>query len=137
LEKRNKLDPSLITSDVCIKCQQCCYGLATVVPRINFKKNPSSVFNTVEYAEACFGNTFLQKEGDYITVFTEVRCSKLDDKIGCTIYEKRPNTCKSFNCFERYNQGDKFWSKYFPKLEKILNMKLPNDANIIDIKEIL
>ena len=137
MEKRNKLDPTLITSDVCVKCQQCCYGHAIVYPKTNFKKNTQAVIDVSEYAKVAFGNASLVKEGEYVTVHTNKRCQHLDDKVGCTIYETRPKVCRSFNCFERYNNGDKSWSKYFPKLEKILNMDLPRDVSYIDIKEIL
>lgn len=137
MEKRNKLDTSLITSDVCIKCQQCCYGHAMVYPKTNFKKKPKIVQDAAEYAEVVFGNAQMHKDGDNITIFTQVRCQNLDDEIGCTIYEDRPYVCRAFNCFDRYNQGDKSWARYFPKLEKILNITLPKDTNIIDVKEIL
>jgi Fe-S-cluster containining protein len=138
LEKRNKLDPTLITSDVCIKCQQCCYGLSQVAPAIPIKKS-NRVFEAAEYAEVAFGDAVIYKDEEYATVFASHKCTHLDKKTGCTIYKRRPKICGDFNCFERYNSGDeKIATRYFPKLSKILNIELPtHNSSYIKVKEIL
>ena len=138
LERRNKLDASLITSDVCIKCQQCCYGLSQVTPPIPIEKK-NRVFEAAEYAKVAFGDAIIHKESKYATVYASHKCQHLDKKVGCTIYTNRPKICGDFNCFDRYNSGDeKIASRFFPKLSKILNMKLPvHNSSYIPVKEIL
>ena len=139
MEKRNKLDPTLITSDICIKCQQCCYGISRIAPPISIKESPNRLFEAVEYGEAAFGNVVIHKVNDTAAVFTQKKCQHLDIKTGCTIYEKRPKICGDFNCFDRYNIGDKaVAARFFPKLSKILNMELPtHNSSYIKVKEIL
>jgi Fe-S-cluster containining protein len=139
LEKRNKLDPTLITSDICIKCQQCCYGISRIAPPISIKESPNRLLEAVEYGETAFGNTIIHKVNDTATVFTQTKCQHLDIKTGCTIYEKRPKVCGYFNCFERYNSGDEaIADRFFPKLSKILNLELPTyKSSYIKVKEIL
>lgn len=138
MEKRNKLDPTLITSDVCIKCQQCCYGLSQVSPVIPIYKT-NRVFEAAEYAEVAFGNAIVRKEISHVTVFASHKCQHLDKQTGCTIYKKRPIICRDFNCIEKYNEGhDYIADRFFPKLSKILNIELPeSNSSYIPVKEII
>ena len=139
MERKNKLDTSLITSDVCIKCQQCCYGLSRVAPPISIKNSPNRLIEAVEYGETAFGNIIIHKENDTATVFTQHKCQHLDDRTGCTIYKDRPKICSDFNCFDRYNSGEEgIASRFFSKLSKILDMELPvHNSSYIKVKEIL
>lgn len=147
MEKRNKLDPSLITSDVCIKCQQCCYGLSYISYDMD-ATNVSRIHNQAEYASVAFqhndNDVFILKHHDKKMSFISTRaCSKLDKNKGCTVYKKRPRVCADFNCFDRYNKGEKAWTMYFPKVESIIkevhniDINLPKDWVKIPLKEII
>ena len=110
-----------------------------MAPPISLKK-PNRIFEAAEYAEAAFGNAVIQKEKSHATVFSQHKCQHLDITTGCTIYETRPKICGYFNCFERYNNGDEAMaSRFFSKLENILNMELPKSDSVtyIKVKEIL
>ena len=113
--------------------------MSQVAPPISIKQSPHRLLEAAEYSEAAFGNAIVFKEGDTATVFSSHKCQHLDKETGCTIYEKRPKICGYFNCFERYNSGDvKLASRFFPKLENILNMKLPKHSSAyIPVKEIM
>lgn len=147
MEKRNNLDPSLITSDVCIKCQQCCYGHSYISQNLDIK-NKALVHDMAEYASVAFqhedSDVFVVKKDDNKVHFiTNRACQKLDKEKGCTIYNKRPKVCSQFNCFERYNTGEKSWSVYFDKLEPIIkevhniDINLPKHWVKIPLKEII
>ncbi|MGB0888394.1 MAG: YkgJ family cysteine cluster protein [Vicingaceae bacterium] len=73
------------SSNLCLSCLLCCNG--TLIGFVQVKKEEIPALKDVlEIEEDSNGDgVFLQS------------CEKLCDK-GCTIYEKRPKQCQSFNC---------------------------------------
>tara|TARA_B100001287_G_C22651450_1_gene515396 strand:+ start:929 stop:1357 length:429 start_codon:yes stop_codon:yes gene_type:complete len=95
------LDESLITSEVCIRCGDCCIS-QQLDSRGLGKKFVGFTYEESEY----FRNTISDTNLNFTGVKT-FKCPKLTTneegfKV-CGIYSNRPSPCKSYNCFERAN----------------------------------
>ncbi len=79
------------TSKTCIECQKCCkqVGVLSVYPFepyfIEFYKARGAIIEskTIDNEEYCL-------------VIFNIPCPHLDTKIGCKIYENRPQVCKDY-----------------------------------------
>lgn len=110
------LDDSLITSEVCMRCAQCCKSTSTTqYASHNATDYIDTVIGDREGIEIQWHNPVNLEMSDldekevaikhpYEVVFA---CPKLKEKDGlkfCSIYENRPSVCKDFNCFTRANE---------------------------------
>ena len=115
----SKLDESLITSEVCVKCGHCCKWTSEMQhchPDIGkewldviAKQSDTTQLlwydNDKVQHKSSSGNTDAQMRGQFRIRFT---CPKLevDKEAGtkmCTIYEDRPTVCRNYNCFRDAN----------------------------------
>ena len=107
------LDPSKITSSVCLKCAACCKHTSTY-----YEQTERYAKRKVEYLVAMLG----KPEDDFVIVSPKennsdkwlikvtFKCVQLNPDNTCKIYENRPEMCKVFNCFVTANL-----SKIFPE----------------------
>ena len=94
-------DPSLITSEVCIRCGRCCK--LTITPQ--YQKNTESQKRQKEFYELIFStaeHTNVVADNKIVTT-----CPKLvvEGSIKwCSAYQNRPKICEDYNCFEAANK---------------------------------
>ena len=103
-----KLDPSKITSNVCMQCAACCkHTVRYTESKERYAKNK------LEYLMAMHEKPkedFWIQENDKGkgVLFAEFKCKQLLPDNGCKIYKNRPYTCERFNCFETANNDEQF-----------------------------
>ena len=110
-----KQDPSLIHSDICIRCGACCK--ATLNVHQPFPEDKEHKRQKIEYISTIFGDIDGIKVVDITNsasgktrVMIRRVCPKLDTteegfKV-CSIYNDRPVVCKSFNCIQTANHNE-------------------------------
>ena len=103
-------DTKLINGDVCMRCGHCCKVTLNVAKYPNEKASKRSI----EYLDTLLGDvnriSFIEIHGpDSVQVKVKRLCPHLDtSKKGfktCSIYEDRPQTCRTFNCIEAANRS--------------------------------
>lgn len=121
------LDPSLITSDICIQCGRCC--------KVSWSKPYKE--ETEEYLRAMFelsSRSFVKVQptnsGQKITV--ENWCSNLMPDLKCRIYENRPLTCQRYNCFEMANAKKKM-PEYYDFVKGLIDAKRGTGSEVAGV----
>ena len=98
------LDPSKITSSVCLQCAACCKHTVRYD-----EKTERYAKNKIEYLIAMFGKPRkdfkLISDGKAWRIDVTFKCVQLNPDNTCKIYERRPNTCERFNCFVTANNN--------------------------------
>ena len=104
-----KLDPSKITSKVCMQCAACCKHTVKYV-----EQKERYARDKLEYLMAMhdkpredFWIEEWQNRGKWV-LFAVFKCKQLLPDNGCKIYKNRPYTCDRFNCLETANNSEKF-----------------------------
>ena len=107
------LDPSKITSSVCLQCASCCKHTVRYT-----ESKERYATNKVEYLMAMFGKPkkdfTVTTDGKKWEIQVVFKCNQLKPDNSCKIYENRPNTCERFNCFTTANinkQLPENWSR--------------------------
>lgn len=120
VEMATKLDDSLITSDVCIKCGHCCKWTSemqschpvigpewlNVIAKQSDKTHLKWYENETEDHLSKSENKVIREDRARFKI--QFTCPKLeiDEEAGtkiCTIYEDRPKVCSNYNCFRNAN----------------------------------
>jgi len=110
-----KQDPALINSDVCIRCGRCCKATLQVHQPFPIDENHRK--QKVDYIATIFDDVKGIKVIDISNdrtqktrVMLQKKCPKLDKNdhghLICSIYEKRPAVCSSFNCIQTANHKE-------------------------------
>ncbi len=114
------LDPSLITSEVCMQCGKCC-KTTWIQKRYSTRKNgPDN--DKLPYLQAMFGRSprsFVEERGpDKVAVVNW--CTQLMPDLKCKIYNNRPQMCRDYNCFTAAN-GKKTLPEYYEFIQGIID----------------
>ena len=110
------LDESLITSEVCMRCAQCCKSTSTtqyttkeaidyIDTVVGDRENVRIQWhNPVKVEMSDSTDRQVAVKHPYEVVFI---CPKLKEENGlktCSIYENRPMVCQDYNCFAKANK---------------------------------
>ena len=114
------LDPSLITSEICMQCGKCCKTTWLQDRYTPHKNHPTS--DKLPYLEAMFGRSprsFVEPRGDDRVAVVNW-CSQLMPDLSCKIYKNRPQMCRDYNCFEAAN-GLKRLPEYYDHIKGLID----------------
>ena len=96
------LDPSKITSKVCLQCASCCKHTSHYT-----ESKERYAVNKVEYLMAMFNKPRedfrIETNNKVWNIHVTWKCAQLNPDNTCKIYQSRPNTCERFNCFVSAN----------------------------------
>ena len=107
-----KLDPSKITSKVCMQCAACCkHTVAYTEPQEKY------IIRKREYLMAILDKPIEDfkiesTRGTAWRLLVTYKCKQLLPDNGCKIYKNRPYTCERFNCFETANIDERLPENY-------------------------
>ena len=114
------LDPSKITSSVCLKCGVCCKHTSRY-----YESTERYAKRKVEYLIAMLG----KPESDFEIISPDknnsnkwlkkitFNCVQLNSDNTCKIYENRPEICREYNCFVTANLN-KLLPENYENIEK-------------------
>jgi len=109
------LDPSKITSSVCLQCAACCKHTSKY-----YETSERYAKRKVEYLIAMLGKSeddFViinpkDNNSDQWLIHVTFRCAQLNADNTCKVYKSRPEICSKFNCFVSANLSKQFPENY-------------------------
>lgn len=105
---KKRYDESLITSEVCMRCGDCCKLQMTGSANFGVKNAESRKFIKsvlIDHEVIDFRGWDVEKN----TFSLEIECSKLlrtADGVACGIYADRPQVCRDYNCLQQANKRE-------------------------------
>ena len=123
-EKWVDLDPSLITSEICMQCGRCCKTTWIQDRWTEHENHPRS--DKLPYLQAMFGRSprsFVEprKASDGTDKVAVVNwCTQLMPDLSCKIYKDRPQMCRDYNCFKAAN-GTKKLPEYYDFIKGLID----------------
>lgn len=118
------LDPSLITSEICMQCGRCCKTTWIQDRWTEHENHPQS--DKLPYLQAMFGRSprsFVEprKASDGTDKVAVVNwCTQLMPDLSCKIYKDRPQMCRDYNCFKAAN-GRKKPPEYYDFIKGLID----------------
>ena len=109
------LDPSKITSSVCLQCAACCKHTSKY-----YETSERYAKRKVEYLIAMLGKSeddFViinpkDNNSDQWLIHVTFKCAQLNADNTCKVYKSRPEICSKFNCFVSANLSKQFPENY-------------------------
>lgn len=95
----------------CIRCGHCCYQIAVIGVDVNeAKAGVEAIPNDGDQTKKPL---VINKVPKVIDGREVMACPHLDiETKGCTIYDKRPEVCRNFNCLGQHWQLEGFWKVF-------------------------